>query len=93
MLLQNINNNTCTLFPCHFVFLSVHIVIHRSVDSFNLYTTNLYPCPFLIAPSCGSYHGFLDNVLMQMGKLLKQGFPVSMSQMTIAMFRLSFRSI
>ena len=39
ILLQNINNNTVTLFPCHIVFVSVHNVIHRSVDSFNLNTT------------------------------------------------------
>jgi len=61
----------------------------------------LYRSPFLIAPSFGSNHGFLDSGLLLIGKLLKQGFPVhvskvitvSMSQMTTAMFRLSFRSI
>ena len=36
---QNISNNTFTLFPCHIVLLSVHIVMHRSVDSFHLYIT------------------------------------------------------
>jgi hypothetical protein len=28
ILLQDISNHTFTLFPCHVVFLSVHIVIH-----------------------------------------------------------------
>jgi len=36
---QNISNHTMTLFPCHIVFLSVLVVIHRSVDCFHLYTT------------------------------------------------------
>jgi hypothetical protein len=41
IVLQNISNNTFTLFPCHIVFLSVHMVIHKSVDSFHLYATKI----------------------------------------------------
>jgi hypothetical protein len=37
----------------------------------------LYPCPFLMIPSLGAYHGFLDSGLLQIGKLLMQGFPVA----------------
>jgi hypothetical protein len=29
---QNISNNRFTLFLCHIIFLSVHIVIHRYTD-------------------------------------------------------------
>jgi hypothetical protein len=42
MYLQNISNNTFTLFPCHIAFVSVHIVIHRLVNSFHLYTKAVY---------------------------------------------------
>ena len=41
ILSQDISNHTFTLFPCHIVFLSVHIGIYRSVDSFHLYTTKI----------------------------------------------------
>ena len=41
ILLQNISNNTFRLFPCHIVFLAVHIVIHRSVDRYHLYATKM----------------------------------------------------
>ena len=30
-----------------------------------------------MVPSLGAYHGFLDSRLLQIGKLLKQGFPVA----------------
>jgi hypothetical protein len=30
-----------------------------------------------MVPSFGTYHGFLDSGLLQIGKLLKQGFPVA----------------
>jgi hypothetical protein len=42
-----------------------------------LFQEIIYPCPFLIAPSFGSYHGFLDSGMLHIGKLLKQGFTVS----------------
>jgi hypothetical protein len=29
-----------------------------------------------MVPPFGAYHGFLDRGLLQIGKLLKQGFPV-----------------
>ena len=41
ILSQNISNNAFTLFPCNIVFFSVHIVIHKSGDSFHLYTTEI----------------------------------------------------
>ena len=37
----------------------------------------LYPCPFLIATSFGSYHRFLDSGMLLISKLLKKGFPVA----------------
>ena len=33
----------------------------------------LYPCPFLIATSFGSYHRFLDSWMLLISKLLKKG--------------------
>ena len=37
----------------------------------------LYPCPFLIATSFGSYHRFLDSWMLLISKLLKKRFPVA----------------
>ena len=36
---KHISNNIITPFPCHIVYLTVHIVIRRSVDSFHSYST------------------------------------------------------
>jgi hypothetical protein len=41
ILSHNISNNAFTLFPCNIVIVSVHIVIHQSVDSLHLYTTEI----------------------------------------------------
>jgi hypothetical protein len=37
----------------------------------------LYTCPFMIAPSFGSYHGVRDSGMLLIGKLLKQGLSVA----------------
>jgi hypothetical protein len=37
-----------------------------------------------MVPPFGAYHGFLDSGLLQIGKLLKQGFPVA--QLTSSLY-------
>ena len=45
-----------------------------------------YSCPFLIAPSFGSYHDFLDRGLVLIGKLLIPWFPVTKLKSSLRKF-------